>query len=64
MQIMDGNKAEMEKPKSFYASECYNNFGVFTREGYQFGNWWPSLILAQQAADLCNKAVLECPERK
>ncbi len=54
----------MEERKPFYASECYGNFGVFTREGYQFGDWWPSLQLAQQAADLCNKAVLQLANKE
>ena len=40
----------------YYASECYRNFGVFTYAGMQFGPWWPTLALAQQAADLLNKA--------
>jgi hypothetical protein len=39
----------------FYASECYGNYGVFTRAGYQIGGFWPSLELAEQAAQLANK---------
>lgn len=43
----------------YYASECYGKFGVFTRAGHQFGDWWPSLALAKQAADLLNQAAAE-----
>jgi hypothetical protein len=42
----------------YYASECYGKYGVFTRAGHQVGDWWPSLLLARQAAALLNKEII------
>jgi hypothetical protein len=39
----------------YYASECYGNFGVFHRCGTQTGGWWPTMKLAEQAAELLNQ---------
>jgi hypothetical protein len=40
---------------TYYASECYGNFGVFHRCGTQIGGWWPTMKLAEQAAELLNQ---------
>ena len=37
---------------TYYASECYGRFGVFHRCGTQVGGWWPTMELAEQAAQL------------
>jgi hypothetical protein len=40
--------------REYYASECYGNFGVFSRVEGQVGGWWPTIALAKQAAELLN----------
>jgi len=41
--------------RQYYASECYGRFGVFHRCGTQIGGWWPTMELAEQAAQLGNE---------
>lgn len=48
--------------KPFYASEIYGQYAVFTRAGYQIGGTWPSMKLAEQAADLACLASLNQKE--
>jgi hypothetical protein len=51
-QATHTNRAEPKR--CYYASECYGRFGVFQASGSQVGGWWPTMELAEQAAQLGN----------